>query len=163
MAPTLETTMSPTDSESLSGPRGSLGCSSGSLMLPLNCSPPSFLPGSLSKCNSYDFDDSLGILTPDQMNTDFTATCPGSDDDDLDDTAKNGGILLHDSPPKMTVEELVHVVEKEHTSISEVKDHIMTVSAENSTSDFVSKGNVILIIFMTFINYQNIKVTLIYN
>lgn len=138
MTPTLETTTSPTDSESFSGPRGSLACSSGSLMLPLNCSPPSFVPSSLSKCNSYDFDDSLGILTPDQMNTDFTATCPGSDDDDLD--AKNGGILLQDSPPKMTAEEMVQVMEKEHIVIAEPKDHIMTASTENSTSDFASKG-----------------------
>jgi hypothetical protein len=141
MAPTHETTTSPTDSErSLSGPRGSLACSSGSLMLPLNCSPPSFVPSSLSKCNSYDFDDSLGILTPDQMNTDFTATCPGSDDDDLDDTAKNGGILLQDSPPKMTADEMMHVMEKEHIVIAEAKDHVMTASTDNSTSDFACKG-----------------------
>jgi hypothetical protein len=110
-------------------------------MLPLNCSPPSYVPSSLSKCNSYDFDDSLGILTPDQMNTDFTATCPGSDDDDLDDTAKNGGILLQDSPPKMNAEDLVQVMEKEHIVIAEAnKDHIMTASTENSASDFACKG-----------------------
>ncbi|XP_065343277.1 uncharacterized protein LOC135941575 isoform X2 [Cloeon dipterum] len=132
MAPAHETTaISPTDSES----RGSLACSSGSLMLPLNCSPPSFVPG-LSKCNSYDFDDSLGILTPDQMNSDFTATCPGSDEDELEEAAKHGGILLLESPPK----EFHEPVDKEQSSISAAKDH-GTASAENSTSDFVSKGD----------------------
>ncbi|XP_059469897.1 serine-rich adhesin for platelets-like isoform X2 [Neocloeon triangulifer] len=135
MAPAHETAISPTDSES----RGSLACSSGSLMLPLNCSPPSFVHG-LSKCNSYDFDDSLGILTPDQMNSDFTATCPGSDEDELEEAAKHGGILLLESPPPKALEFMEPIAEKEPLSTSEPKDP-GAVSAENSTSDFVSKGD----------------------
>jgi hypothetical protein len=81
----------------------------GSLVLPL--APHSPLDGhssslqhqliaSSSKQSSFELDDSLGILTPDQMVTDFTVTSAGlvSEDDERPGSGEFGGLMQDDVP-----------------------------------------------------------------
>lgn len=93
----------------LVSPAGSEGYSlsqrrlTGGMVLPLyQGSPPNAPPPLSSKQSSFELDDSLGILTPDQMATDFTVTSTNAGSEDEDEqlgSADLGGLMLEEVPP----------------------------------------------------------------
>lgn len=139
------TVMSPSQDVAMLSPTGSEGVSrslsqrllSGGLVLPLLGSPPPGpLPHLSSKQSSFELDDSLGILTPDQMATDFTVTSAGPGSDDEEDrlgSADLGGLMLEEPPPSPPHEE--HEPRVEHEDHSE---HCSEMSS--SAADMAAKG-----------------------
>ncbi|KAF4524003.1 hypothetical protein B566_EDAN013845, partial [Ephemera danica] len=103
-------------------------------------------PGTLgSKQSSFELDDSLGILTPDQMVTDFTVTSAGagSEDDERPGSAELGGLIHEDvppSPPPLLDDTLLPPASPVHTQQThEPEDHSEQFSDMSSAADTTSK------------------------